>query len=385
MKGMNPERGAAIEDYPEEKDGVKVHDFLLNLMQDRELGFLADELKGRPLYLLPGLLALDEPEAKDFDIAAQMAEAEVRFRYLYEFLPAGVMSRFIQRTHVLSDEWFRWQRGAVLGWGGARALVMAERRRNPRVDVFIRGGTHEDRQELAGVVRSNMEEIHRGLPDGLRGREELELTVPGEQYEDVKKLEHLERDEKPVQVVTPEGSRSVDVTLQLEQVQPVKARREGAPRLTIFVSYSHDNYKAWNHLKTHLDVLKNERLVSWWFDGKLRVGAEWDDAIRKELKEADIVVLLLSNAFFASRYIKGVELKEALYRRQTGESEILPVLLEPTEAFAAHPWLKDLQTVPNVNGRLRPLASFNPSANGWNHVQKALREMIAGVAARKRK
>jgi hypothetical protein len=383
MEGMSKERGATIEDYPVERDGVRVHDFLLELMQDRELGFLAGEYQNQPLYLLPGLLTLDEPEPKDYDVAAHIEGAQVRFRYLYELLPAGVMSRFIVRTHPLSDDYHRWQRGVVLGWGNARALVMAERRRNPRVDVYILGGTAEERQELAGVVRANMEEIHRGLPVGLKGQEELDLTVAGEQYESVEKLEQLESENRQVQVVTPLGSRLMDVTQELEQVQPAKARRRGAPKLKVFVSYAHANYKVWDKLKPHLDVLKNERLVSWWYDGKIRPGSEWDDAIRREMREADIVILLLSNAFFASKYIKGVELREARRRQQTGEAEILPVLLEPSEAFAQQKWLSKLQTVPNQNGALRPMTSFNPSVNGWNQVQKALREMIAEVAARR--
>ncbi len=383
MLGMNPERGAAIEDYPEEKDGVKVHEFLLSLMQDRELGFLAGEEAGHALYLLPGLLALDEPEPEAYDVAAHLEGAELRFRYLYELLPAGVMSRFIVRTHVLSDDYYRWQRGVVLGWGAARALLMVERRRNPRVDVFLRGGTAEERQELAGVVRSNMEEIHRGLPEGLRGREELNLNIPGEHYESVAKLEKLEAENQPLQIVTNDGARTEQVEPQLEQVQPAKARRKGAPKLKVFVSYSHGNYKAWNHLKTHLDVLKNERLVEWWFDGQIRAGTEWDDTIRRELEGADIVVLLLSNEFFASSYIKGVELKEAKRLLENERLEVLPVLLEATPAFAKHKWLSGLQAVPNVKGQLRALTSFTPRVNGWNEVQQALRATIADIASRR--
>lgn len=385
MEGMSKERGATIDDYPEERDGVRVHDFLLELMQDRELGFLAGEYRKQPLYLLPGLLTLDEPEPKDYDITAHIDRAELRFRYLYELLPAGVMSRFIVRTHPLSDDYFRWQRGVVLGWGNARALVMAERRRNPRVDVFIQGGTPEERQELAGVVRANMEEIHRGLPDGLKGREELDLTVAGDQYENVEKLERLEAENKPVQVVTARGVIELPAEKELEQVQPAKARRKTAPKLKVFVSYAHANYKLWERLKTHLDILKNERQVSIWFDGKIRPGSEWDDAIRKELKEADIVIVLLSNAFFASKYIQGVEMKEARRRQQVGEAEILPVLLEPSEAFTKHRWLRDLQAVPSVKGQLRPISSFNPGVNGWHLVEQALRGMIEEVAQRRRR
>jgi len=380
MKGMDPVRGAVIDDYPEERNGVKVHEFLLDLMVDRELGFQTGTIEETPLYLLPGLLTLDEPEVAEFDVAAQMERAQVRFRYLYELLPAGVMSRLIVRTHALSEGQHRWQRGVVLAWGDARALIMAERRRNPRVDVYISGGTAEERQELAGVVRANMEAIHRDLPVGLRGEEELNLTVPGGQYEKVEKLERLEVANQPIQIVMADGPVEVEVTPQLEQVQPAKARRKGAPKLKVFVSYAHANYKLWDRLRTHLDILKNERLVSWWFDGKIRPGSEWDDAIRKELREADIIVLLLSNEFFASRYIKGVELREAKRRHDAGEAGILPILLEPSPAFAKQAWLKKLQTVPVVRGELRPLSGFNPQVTGWNEVQVALRGMIAEVA-----
>jgi len=199
----------------------------------------------------------------------------------------------------------------------------------------------------------------------------------------VEKLEQLEYQGEDIQVMTRMGVMNLPVTPELEQVQPAKARRRGAPKLKVFVSYAHENYKVWDRFKTHLDVLKNERLISWWYDGKIRPGSEWDDAIRREMKEADIVILLLSNAFFASKYIKGVELREARRRQQAGEAEILPVLLEPSAAFAQQKWLRQLQTVPNQNGQLRPMTSFNPSVNGWNQVQKALRGVIAEVAARR--
>ena len=383
MRTMDPVRQAMVEEYPEERDEVRVHEFLLDLMQERELGFQAGEHEGRPVYLLPGLLTLDEPEPALYDVAAHMEQARVRFRYRYEFLPAGVMSRFIVRTHALSEGLHRWQRGVVLGWEDARALVMAERRRNPRVDVFICGGTAAQMQELAGVVRANMQAIHQGLPEGLRGEEELDLTLPGEQYESVEKLAKLEAAEQPVQVVTARGVRELPVTPELEQVQPASARQGGAPRLKVFISYAHANHKLWERLRPYLDILKNEGLVEWWQDGKIRPGSAWDEVIREELKQADIVILLLSTAFFASDYIRGVELREARRRHEAGEAEILPVLLEPTTAAVGQKWLSRLQTVPVHNGALRPITSHNPQVNGWHEVDKALRGVIAEVAERR--
>lgn len=84
--------GADINEYPE-----NTHEFLLNLMIDRELCFESTGVTtDRAVYLFPELLPDDEPE--DVDIASLCAVASTRFRYRYDFLPDGVMSRFIVRT-----------------------------------------------------------------------------------------------------------------------------------------------------------------------------------------------------------------------------------------------------------------------------------------------
>jgi hypothetical protein len=254
---------------------------------------------------------------------------------------------------------------------------MAERRRNPRVEIFIHGGTPPERQALAGIVRSNMESIHANLPSGLRGREELDLTIPG-QWQEVAKLEKLEEEDRQLQVVTDSGTRELPVTPQLEQVQP--KNRKLAPRLKLFVSYAHVNYKMWDRLKIHLDILKNERLIEWWYDGRIRPGVEWNEAIRRELSEADIILLLTSPAFFASKYISGIEMREAKAKLGRGEARVLPVLLEESEALKAHKWLAQIQAVPVTQGRLRPVSSFNPQITAWNEVEKALRDLIGEIA-----
>jgi internalin A len=373
---MDGDRGATIDDYPERSHGVNVHEFLVELMQDREMGFLAGEHNGRPLFFLPSLLPVDEPAADQFNIADHIDSAELRFRFLYELLPAGIMSRFIVRTHFLSDATFRWQRGVVLEWERASALLIAERRRNPRIDVYIQGGDEIQRQQLAGIVRMNLREIEHTLPDGFRSREELDLTIPGDQYESVEKLIRLESQNEPVQVVTDEGALQIQVTPELEQLQPVSARLNAA-NLKLFVSYAHENFQSLGRLRTHLDVLLNEHLVQWWYDGKVRPGSVWDNRIRIELADADVVVFLISNAFFASKYISGVEIAETRRRSDAQEVRVLPVLLEETPPFERHEWLSTLQAVPVQDGLLRPLNNFRPQVNGWNLVQRAIRDIAA--------
>ncbi len=398
MKGMDRARSASIKDYPSEQDGVNVHEFLINLVQDRELGFRAGDFNGKPFYLLPGLLALDEPDPAKYDIAQHIAAAELRFRYEYELLPSGVISRLIVRTYTLGDgtevpkdnkeaednkEFFRWKNGVVLKWKNARALVISERI-GRRIDVFILGGTQKERQELAGIVRSNMLQIHEDLPEGLRGKEHLDLSIPGDQYESVSKLEKLEANHQDIQVVTTEGSQNLPVTPELEQLQPKGAREPSAPRFKVFVCYAHSDNKLWDKFKVHLNILQNEGLVSWWFDRMIVPGAAWDDVVRRKLMETDIFVLLVSNHFFASDYIQSVELQAARERVEEGGASILPVLLETCPSVENHPWLKSLHFSPIVDGRPRALRSFNPSINGWSLVQVSLRKVIEELAERRK-
>lgn len=377
MEKMESARGARIVDYPEERNGVKVHEFLLNLMLDRELGFQAGMFQKKPRYLLPGLLAVDEPEPEVFDISELMEAAEVKFRYVYEILPAGVMSRLIVRTHPLSEGegLHRWKRGVTLKWGGATGLAIVESK--PVINVFIRGGTAEERQNLAGIVRMNFKAIHDGLPDGLHGVEELEVEG---KYQPVADLLDLEKADQAVRFVKDGSPLDVPVTPELERVQPAAARGADPAKLKVFVSYANANYQAWNQFRVHLDVLLNENLVSWWFDGKIRPSEKWDTVIRRKLKEADIIVLLMSNEFFASKYIHGVELEEAKRRHEAGVAVVLPVSVAETPAFGEHPWLGSMQAVPKVGGRLRAVQSFNRHDTGWTKVQVALRKTIADVA-----
>ena len=374
LEGMDG-RAAALKDYPEE-----TWDFLLELLLDRELAFPMAEK--RDLYLLPALLPLDEPE--DYDVGAHLEGAQVKFRYLYELLPAGVMSRFIVRTHMLSEALPRWSRGVILEWEGARALLLAERRKNPRVDVYIRGGTERDRQQLSGIVRANLGAIHDSLPEGMRGKEELDLRMPGEQFVEVEKLVALEKAGEPLQVVLPGGKlASSPATPELEQVQPASARANDAPKLRLFVSYSHDDHKQCELLKPHLSVMEGEGLLSWWRDSKLVAGDLWDKEIRREVAEADIIVLLVSISFLNSGYIQSVELAKARERHEQGLAVVVPVLIHECPGFSNHAWLKSLQAAPTVDGRLKPIVSFNRHRKGWTEVELALRTVIAEFAKRR--
>lgn len=71
--------------------------------------------------------------------------------------------------------------------------------------------------------------------------------------------------------------------------------------LKLFYSYSHLDADYRTDLEKWLSVLKNDGLVSEWYDGKLIGGDKIDHETRRHLREADVVLLLLSQNFLASK------------------------------------------------------------------------------------
>lgn len=119
-----------------------------------------------------------------------------------------------------------------------------------------------------------------------------------------------------------------------------------------FISYSHEN-SVW--LTEWLDPVRQvpnpkyllkqwqrafrKENVEFWFDREedegLRGGERWRERIFEEIDRADLCILLVTQDFVLSPFIMDEELPRILARHREGQTEVLPVLLQPTR-------LKDL-------------------------------------------
>lgn len=99
----------------------------------------------------------------------------------------------------------------------------------------------------------------------------------------------------------------------------------------VFFSYSHRDEQLRNELEIHLAMLKRQGIVSAWHDRRIGAGAEIDSEISEHLESADIILLLLSPYFLASDYCYEIEATRALAKHDSGESVVIPVILEPCD------------------------------------------------------
>lgn len=96
---------------------------------------------------------------------------------------------------------------------------------------------------------------------------------------------------------------------------------------TLFFSYSHADEDLRDTLEKHLAAMKHQGLIETWHDRCIQAGDEFDQEIAQNLEEADIILLLVSADFIASKYCYDIEMNRAMERHHAGEARVVPVIL----------------------------------------------------------
>lgn len=130
-----------------------------------------------------------------------------------------------------------------------------------------------------------------------------------------------------------------------------------------FISYAHEDYRAFDEFLTCLIPVARAFKIDIWADKRLRPGNYWNKKIADAIDASDIHVLLMSNGFFRSDYIFDHELPAIVAQQQKG-AMTAPVLLEHCYWSA---FIGVLQAAPiNPEGKLIPTGKWKPVRTGFS-------------------
>jgi hypothetical protein len=130
-----------------------------------------------------------------------------------------------------------------------------------------------------------------------------------------------------------------------------------------FISYAHNDYRAFEEFCTCLKPVARAFDVDIWEDKRIRTGQHWNQEIAKAIEASEVHVLLMSNGFFGSDYIFTRELPAIVARQQNG-AMTAPVLLERCYWSA---FIGVLQAAPmNPKGRLLPINEWKIRRTGFS-------------------
>jgi tetratricopeptide (TPR) repeat protein len=144
--------------------------------------------------------------------------------------------------------------------------------------------------------------------------------------------------------------------------------------MRIFISYSHLNDDAQRDLRRALAPLQRVLpATTVWHDGKIIAGQYWAAEIVAALDAADVILLLISDAFFASEYCWEKEMPRAMDRHRAGKTVVVPIIVD----FVGKAWrysdFADLQSLPTG---ARPIPDWDHPRRGWMNVCDGLLDML---------
>ena len=170
--------------YPPER-----HELILLMMQDEQVG-LCFPLEGqdKESYLVPEAL---QPDAPDYE---GLTEGSLHFRYRYDFLPKGLIPRFIVQTYrSLSENPTLWKTGVVLSVHGCKVLVVGNVDER-KIDVWVMSGNGGRRRDALNVILDHLDYVHE-KNQGAGPKAVVPLPDQPELEESYEHLLNLEEDE----------------------------------------------------------------------------------------------------------------------------------------------------------------------------------------------
>lgn len=130
-----------------------MHFELLGLMQKFELCYPLPNSNGKS-FLASQLLQASQPEY------AWNEEENLRLFYRYDFMPKGLLSRFIVRMNqYVTDINKAWRRGVILERKNTRAEVI-ESYGNKKIDIHVEG---KYCKELMTLITANIDELNESF------------------------------------------------------------------------------------------------------------------------------------------------------------------------------------------------------------------------------
>lgn len=135
------------------------------------------------------------------------------------------------------------------------------------------------------------------------------------------------------------------MTSDMSDAIPVEGN---ALKVRIFYSHSAEDQDHQKSLEKHLAILRQTGSIEEWHNRKILAGEHWDYRMKKELVEADIILLLLTPDFIASTYCYSTEMTFAIQAYEKGLAIVIPLLIRES-SWQVTPLAK-LQALPR-NGK----------------------------------
>ncbi|CAN5883523.1 hypothetical protein BH24BAC1_BH24BAC1_15690 [soil metagenome] len=104
-------------------------------------------------------------------------------------------------------------------------------------------------------------------------------------------------------------------------------------------------------------------------------GQAWDQQIKQNLENSQIVLFLVSSDFMDSDYINDVEIARTMKRHEAGQVTIVPILIRPCDFDSLE--ISNYQALPLAPAEgLKAISKWQDRDEAWLNVVNGLKKII---------
>lgn len=156
-------------------------------------------------------------------------------------------------------------------------------------------------------------------------------------------------------------------------IEPPRAKSGLGVR--VFISYAHRDQPLLDELLIHLTPMVREGLIGTLSDS---VSTSWEDNLSAHLEEADVILMLISPDFLASKNFE-VQAMRAHQRFESGEARVLAIQVRPTS------WQNTpVAGLPSTPRGHKSIVLWQSRDEAWLEVANAIRGAAADILASRR-
>ncbi len=295
-----------------------MHDELISLMMKFELCY---QIEYSNTYIAAQLLQVEKP------LYLWDNNENIICKYDYEFMPKGILTRFIVRMHdYIKDQKTVWREGVLLFRSNTWAEIIETYGKN-EIRIRVRG---ENKKEFLAIILDSIDRINLTYSN-LKVKKlipcncEICKTEESKHYFEYNLLKqclvHNIKEER--------CNRSFKMVKILPLIDDILGKTfEGkGKKLEIFISYNDSDENGKKEFLKHLAALERSNKVR--IDDKTNVPAGENEKlfIRDKLDTADVILCLISANYFNSE-INYSEMIKAMDRSETKSCLFIPIILK---------------------------------------------------------
>jgi hypothetical protein len=147
--------------------------------------------------------------------------------------------------------------------------------------------------------------------------------------------------------------------------------------IDVFIAYARKDVAYLNALRIHLRPLDRKNTINIWYDGEIAPGTVWEEQIKTNLHNADIILLLVSAHSLDSDYFYDKEMADALKRHKEEKIIVIPVILSDCTWELTD--LRHLQALPKDG---KPVKNWGDESSAYANIVRELNKSIEAIKQR---